>query len=72
VRQPHQHVVADQVGLGEIEPGRVQALEDQLRVVVVTLERDIDNQQLLGARYDRLERQWRPPRVRRSCSTKRL
>ena len=69
VRQAHQHVVADQVGLREVEPGRVQALEDQLRVVVVALERDVDDQQLLDARR-------RPPRaaavVRRSWSTNRL
>ena len=63
VRQSHQHVVANQVGLREVEPGRVQALEDQLRVVVVALERDVDDQQLLNPADDRLERERRPPQL---------
>lgn len=43
--EPHEHVVADLVALGQRQPSRVQALEDQLGVVV-PVERDVDGLEL--------------------------
>ena len=62
-RLAHEDVVADEVGLREVEAGRVQALEDQLRVVVIPLECDVDHQQLLEASEHLLKRQRRPPQL---------
>jgi hypothetical protein len=47
----------------EVEARRVEALKDQLRVVVVALEGDVDNEQLLDASHDRLKRQRCPPQL---------
>ncbi|MBN1094616.1 hypothetical protein JKP76_00190 [Blastococcus sp. TML/C7B] len=44
--QPHEHVVANQVGLAELAAGRVHTLEDELRVVLSAIERDVDDDQL--------------------------
>ena len=59
--QPHQDEVADQVGLAQLLAGRVHALEDELRVVLVAAERDVHHHQLGEAAG-------RPARGRPCCS----
>ena len=44
--QAHQDEVADQVGLAQLLAGRVHALEDELRVVLIAVERDVHDHQL--------------------------
>ncbi len=44
--QTHQDEVADQVGLAQLPPRRVHALEDQLRVVLIATERHVYHKQL--------------------------
>ena len=44
--EAHEDVIADQVGLGQLEPGRVHALEDELRVVLVSTQRDVHDDEL--------------------------
>ena len=42
----HEDEVADQVGLAQLLAGRVHALEDELRVVLIAAERDVHDDQL--------------------------
>jgi hypothetical protein len=51
-RLSHQHIVADQVGLGELPAGGVHALEDQLGIVLIAGEGHIHHQQLADATAD--------------------
>ena len=51
--QAHQDEVADQVGLAQLAPGGVQALEDELRVVLVAAERDVHDHELRQALAER-------------------
>jgi hypothetical protein len=43
-RLAHQHIVADQIGLGELPAGGVHALEDQLGIVLIAGEGHIHHQ----------------------------
>ena len=45
-REKHEDQVAQQVGLGEVDAGRVQRLEDPVRVISLP-GRDVDNRQAL-------------------------
>lgn len=58
--QVHEDVVADLVALGEGQAGRVQALEDELRVVV-RLEPDVDDGECLDRVAELLGGQARGP-----------
>jgi hypothetical protein len=51
-RQAHQHVVADQIGLGELPAGGVHALKDQLGIVLIAGEGHIHHQQFADAPAD--------------------
>ena len=44
--QAHEDEIADQVGLAQLLAGRVHALEDELRVVLIAAERDVHDHQL--------------------------
>src|SRR5260370_22970821 len=43
--EPHQDVVADQVGLGQIHACRVETFKNQLWIVMVFVERNLNNNQ---------------------------
>ena len=49
----HQDIVADQVGLAQLQARRVEALKDQLRVVIVAVQRDVDDDQLADTSVQR-------------------
>jgi hypothetical protein len=75
VVEAHQHEVADQVGLRQIQPGGVEALEDHLRVVVPARQADIHDHQLGDPGIDlapRRPRQAGPGRKRSSRAPSRL
>ena len=51
-RQVHQHVVPDEVGLGQLLAGRVHGLEDELRVVHTALKLHVDDDKLVEPAAD--------------------
>ncbi|EEF93658.1 hypothetical protein CATMIT_01708, partial [Catenibacterium mitsuokai DSM 15897] len=55
MRQAHQHVVADQIGLGQRLAGGVHALEDHLRVVDALLQTHVHDHQFSDAGIDHLQ-----------------
>lgn len=46
--KPHEDIVANEIRLGELLAGGVQALEDGLSIVLCPVQGDIDNLQLLN------------------------
>ncbi len=51
----HKNIVADQIRLAQIEAGGVQTFEDQLRVVVLPVQRYVNDDQFAEARIDIVE-----------------
>jgi hypothetical protein len=48
--QPHEHEIADEIRLRQLKACRVQALEDELRIVIIPVEGDIHNDEFVDAR----------------------
>ena len=44
--QPHQDIIADEIGLAQLPPSGVHALENELRIVLVAIERDVHHHEL--------------------------